>query len=43
VVDLTERLRPDGVDGVLDRSHMREGHEPDVFMNRTVNDPAIGS
>lgn len=41
VVELAERLRGDGVDVVLDRWHLREGHDKHAFMERSVTDPQI--
>jgi len=41
VVDLANRLRVDGIDVVLDRAHLTEGQDTDVFMERSVNDPTV--
>ena len=35
------RLRGDGVDVILDRWHLEEGHDKYAFMERMVNDPSI--
>ena len=42
VLDLSTRLREHGIDVILDRWHLEEGHDKYVFMERMVNDSSIG-
>lgn len=41
VLSLAQRLRPDGVDIVLDKWDLREGQDKYIFMESTVNSPEI--
>jgi hypothetical protein len=41
VLDLAARLRSDGVDVVLDRWHLKEGHDTYAFMEQMVTDPEV--
>jgi len=41
VVDLATELRESGVDVILDKWELKEGHDPIVFMEKMVNDPDI--
>ncbi len=41
VLDLAAGLRESGVDVILDRWHLLDGQDSDVFMERMVNDPDI--
>lgn len=42
VLDLSTRLRSEGVDVVLDRFHLEKGHDKYAFMERMVTDTTIG-
>lgn len=41
VISLASRLRENGVDVILDKWHLREGHDAYAFMEQMVNDPAV--
>jgi hypothetical protein len=41
VLDLATALRNDGVDALLDKWDLREGHDAIAFMERMVTDPSI--
>lgn len=41
VRELAERLRSDGVDAVLDKWHLREGQDKNLFMEQMVTDPQV--
>ena len=41
VITWAERLISDGVDVVLDRYDLKEGHDKYAFMERMVTDPSI--
>ena len=41
VVDLARELRESGVDVILDKWDLKEGHDAFAFMERMVSDPDI--
>jgi hypothetical protein len=41
VLDLAMSLRENGVDVLLDKWELREGHDKNVFMEQMVSDPAV--
>lgn len=41
VVDLATRLRESGIDVILDKWELREGHDSIAFMEKMVTDPTI--
>lgn len=41
VVDLATQLRENGVDAILDKWDLKEGHDSIVFMERMVTDPGV--
>lgn len=41
VIDLATSLRESGVDVILDKWDLKEGHDAYAFMEKMVNDPAI--
>lgn len=41
VIDLASRLRESGVDVILDKWDLKEGHDTLAFMEKMVNDPEI--
>ena len=42
VLQLAKELVDNGVDVILDKWHLREGHDAHAFMERMVTDPEIG-
>jgi hypothetical protein len=42
VLKLAGDLREDGIDVILDKWDLREGHDANAFMERMVTDPTIG-
>lgn len=42
VIKLAEDLVASGVDVILDKWHLREGHDAHAFMEQMVSDPSIG-
>lgn len=41
VLDIVDRLRNDGVDAIVDEYDLELGHDVNLFMERTVNDPEM--
>ena len=41
VLDIVDRLRSDGVDAIVDEYDLELGHDVNLFMERTVNDPEL--
>ena len=41
VLDIVDRLRSDGVDAIIDEYDLELGHDVNLFMERTVNDPEM--
>lgn len=41
VLDLATELREDGVDVILDKWDLKEGHDAHAFMEKMVTDPGI--
>jgi hypothetical protein len=41
VIDLATQLRESGVDAILDKWDLREGHDSVAFMERMVTDPTV--
>lgn len=41
VLDIVDRLRSDGVDAIVDEYDLELGHDVNLFMERTVNDPEM--
>ena len=41
VLDIVDRLRNDGVDAIVDEYDLELGHDVNLFMERTVNDPEL--
>lgn len=42
VLDLATELRESGIDVILDKWDLKEGHDAHAFMEKMVTDPAIG-
>jgi hypothetical protein len=41
VIDLATQLRENGVDAILDKWDLKEGHDSIAFMERMVTDPTV--
>lgn len=41
VLEIVDRLRNDGVDAIVDEYDLELGHDVNLFMERTVNDPEM--
>ena len=41
ILDIVDRLRSDGVDAIVDEYDLELGHDVNLFMERTVNDPEL--
>jgi len=42
VMELAQALRASGVDSILDKWHLKDGHDATAFMEKMVNDDDIG-